>query len=102
MLMHRKLCLIIIFKKNVNNYTTLIYEKKVDSNSVDAECSDNDDGRGVGLNIYLTPVKTQLLQYYLTLDLMLFCHSYQIKIKTHEYLVAISVNVLFVLVKQSR
>ena len=33
------------------------------------------------LIIYLTPVKTQLLQYNLTLDLMLFCHSYQIKIK---------------------
>ena len=29
--------------------------------------------------IYLTPVKTQLLQYKLTRDLMLFYHSYEMK-----------------------
>ena len=32
-----------------------------------------------GLNIYLTPVKTQLLQYNLTRDLMLFYHSVKLK-----------------------
>ena len=31
------------------------------------------------LIIYLTPVKTQLLQYKLTRDLMLFYHSNKIK-----------------------
>ena len=29
--------------------------------------------------LYLTPVKTQLLQYNLTRDLMLFYHSYKIE-----------------------
>ena len=29
--------------------------------------------------IYLTPVKRQLVQYNCTLNLMLFCHSFQIK-----------------------
>ena len=33
----------------------------------------------VGILIYLTPVKTQLLQYNLTQDLMLFYHSNKIK-----------------------
>ena len=33
--------------------------------------------------IYLTPVKTQLLQYNLTRDLMLFYHSNKIKAKTY-------------------
>ena len=37
--------------------------------------------------IYLTPVKTQRLQYNLTQDLMLFYHSNQIK---HKPMVAIS------------
>ena len=32
-----------------------------------------------GKLVYLTPVKTQLLQYKLTRDVKLFYHSYKIK-----------------------
>ena len=41
----------------------------------------------VSLDIYLTPVKTQLLQYNLTRDIMLFYHSNNLK---HKPMVAIS------------
>ena len=51
-------------------------------------------------HIYLTPVKTQLLQYNLTLDLMLYYHSYQIK--NMNILSRYQGNVLLVLIKQCR
>ena len=42
----------------------------------------------ISVKRYLTPVKTQLLQYNATLNKMLLYHSHQIK--NHEYVVVIS------------
>ena len=52
------------------------------------------------LYIYLTPVKTQLLQYNLTRNLMLFYHSN--KLKSINLWSRYQANTLFVQIKQSR
>ena len=63
-------------KKNKKRNTFHLLRKgrfKTQISSINVNCSNNN------FIIYLTPVKTQLLQYNLTRDLMLFYHSNKIK-----------------------